>query len=70
MTWDAAREHCEGDGATLVSLRNVWTSNYVELLALRLKAPVWIGLNKAKVQSRKKDSNKKRFNHITNKMIW
>uniref|UniRef100_A0A3Q3W752 Mannose receptor, C type 1b n=1 Tax=Mola mola TaxID=94237 RepID=A0A3Q3W752_MOLML len=48
MTWDAAMEHCEVDGAKLVSLRNKWTKNYAELLALNLKAPVWIGLNKVK----------------------
>ncbi|XP_028283775.1 macrophage mannose receptor 1-like [Parambassis ranga] len=47
MSWDAAKMHCEGDGANLVTLRNKWTQAYVELLALNLKAPLWIGLNKA-----------------------
>ncbi|XP_029309225.1 macrophage mannose receptor 1-like [Cottoperca gobio] len=46
MSWDAAKKLCEGDGAKLASLRNKWTQAYVELLALSLKAPVWIGLNK------------------------
>ncbi|XP_041804377.1 macrophage mannose receptor 1-like [Chelmon rostratus] len=44
MTWDAAKKHCEGDGASLASLRNVWAQNYIELMAL--KAPLWIGINK------------------------
>ncbi|KAM7379548.1 hypothetical protein PAMP_005094 [Pampus punctatissimus] len=46
MTWGGAKKHCEGDGAKLASLRNVWTQNYVELMALDLQAPLWIGLNK------------------------
>ncbi|XP_070829826.1 macrophage mannose receptor 1-like [Chaetodon trifascialis] len=44
MTWDAAKKHCEGDGANLASLRNVWSQNYIELMSL--KAPLWIGMNK------------------------
>ncbi|XP_078029223.1 macrophage mannose receptor 1-like [Epinephelus lanceolatus] len=48
MNWDGAMKHCEGDGARLASLRNKWTQTYAELLALTLKAPLWIGLNKAK----------------------
>lgn len=51
MTWDAAKKHCEGDGASLASLRNVWAQNYIELMAL--KAPLWIGINKMEVQGRK-----------------
>lgn len=51
LTWDDARKHCEGDNANLASLRNDWTQAYVELLAMSLKAPLWIGLNKEKVQS-------------------
>ncbi|XP_037642854.1 macrophage mannose receptor 1-like [Sebastes umbrosus] len=46
MNWDAAKEHCEGDGANLASLRNEWSQAYVELLAMNLKTPLWIGLNK------------------------
>ncbi|XP_053185960.1 macrophage mannose receptor 1-like [Scomber japonicus] len=48
LTWDDARKHCEGDHANLASLRNDWTQAYVELLAMTLKAPLWIGLNKEK----------------------
>ncbi|KAK5860193.1 hypothetical protein PBY51_021688 [Eleginops maclovinus] len=46
MSWHSAKMHCEGDGARLVSLQNIWSQAYVELLALNLKAPLWIGLNK------------------------
>ncbi|KAM7400356.1 hypothetical protein PAMA_004850 [Pampus argenteus] len=46
LTWDDAKRHCEGDKANLASLRNDWTQAYVELLAMNLKAPLWIGLNK------------------------
>ncbi|XP_010784526.1 macrophage mannose receptor 1-like [Notothenia coriiceps] len=46
MSWDAAKKHCEDDGARLVNLRNNWSQAYVEMLALNLKAPLWIGLNK------------------------
>ncbi|XP_047444532.1 macrophage mannose receptor 1-like [Mugil cephalus] len=46
MNWDASKKHCEGDGANLASLRNEWAQAYVELQALNLKAPLWIGLNK------------------------
>ncbi|KAF1383676.1 hypothetical protein PFLUV_G00134320 [Perca fluviatilis] len=46
MNWDEAKKHCEGDGAKLASLRNEWSQAYVELLALNLNAPLWIGLNK------------------------
>lgn len=53
MTWDAAMKHCEGDGAKLANLRTVWSQTYVELLALNLNAPLWIGLNKVQVQGRK-----------------
>ncbi|XP_070774848.1 macrophage mannose receptor 1-like [Enoplosus armatus] len=44
MTWDAAKKHCDGDGAKLASLRNEWSQVYIELMAF--KAPLWIGLNK------------------------
>lgn len=50
MTWDNARQHCEGDGAKLISLQNGWLQSYVELLAVKLKTPFWIGLNKLQVQ--------------------
>ncbi|KAI4809335.1 hypothetical protein KUCAC02_018227, partial [Chaenocephalus aceratus] len=46
MSWDAAKQHCERDGATLASLRNEWSQAYVELMALKLNASLWIGMNK------------------------
>ncbi|XP_019969273.2 macrophage mannose receptor 1b [Paralichthys olivaceus] len=46
LTWDNAKTNCEGERAHLVSLRTEWTQAYVELLAMNLKAPLWIGLNK------------------------
>ncbi|XP_053186720.1 macrophage mannose receptor 1-like [Scomber japonicus] len=46
MTWAEAKRHCEGDGAKLVSLKDEWKQAYVELMALNLQAPLWIGLNK------------------------
>uniref|UniRef100_A0A3Q0R9F3 Mannose receptor, C type 1b n=1 Tax=Amphilophus citrinellus TaxID=61819 RepID=A0A3Q0R9F3_AMPCI len=48
MNWDKAKKYCESDGANLASLRNEWTQAYVEMLAMNLKAPLWIGLNKVK----------------------
>lgn len=51
LTWADARKHCKAEKASLVSLRNEWTQAYVELLAMNLKVPVWIGLNKQEVQS-------------------
>lgn len=50
MTWDKARQHCESDGAKLISLQNGWSQSYVELLAVKLKTPLWIGLNRLQVQ--------------------
>lgn len=50
MTWGAAKKNCESDGAKLASLRNQWSEIYVELLALKFKSPMWIGLNKIEVQ--------------------
>ncbi|KAM8728446.1 macrophage mannose receptor 1-like [Acanthopagrus schlegelii] len=50
MTWDAAEMHCEEDNAKLASIRNEWTRAYIELLALNLKAPLWIGLNRNKTK--------------------
>uniref|UniRef100_A0A3Q3MGQ0 Mannose receptor, C type 1b n=1 Tax=Labrus bergylta TaxID=56723 RepID=A0A3Q3MGQ0_9LABR len=46
MTWYAAQKNCKGDGATLASLRNIWSKTYIDLITLNLNAPVWIGLNK------------------------
>ncbi|XP_028988444.1 macrophage mannose receptor 1-like [Betta splendens] len=46
MNWDAANKYCKDDGAGLASLRNEWTKTYIELMALNLQAPLWIGLNK------------------------
>lgn len=53
LTWDDAKKKCEGEKASLASLRNDWTQAYVELLAMTLKAPLWIGLNKQQVQGYK-----------------
>lgn len=50
LTWDDAKKQCEDDKANLASLRTEWTHAYVELLAMNLKAPLWIGLNKKQVQ--------------------
>lgn len=52
LTWEDARKNCEGEKASLVSLRNDWTQAYVELLTMSLKSPVWIGLNKELVRDR------------------
>ncbi|XP_049454403.1 macrophage mannose receptor 1b [Epinephelus fuscoguttatus] len=46
LTWDDAKKQCESEKANLASLRNEWTQAYVELLAMNLKTPLWIGLNK------------------------
>ncbi|XP_078120279.1 macrophage mannose receptor 1-like isoform X1 [Sander vitreus] len=46
LTWDDAKKQCEDDKANLANLRTEWTHAYVELLAMNLKAPLWIGLNK------------------------
>ena len=50
MTWENAKKSCENEKANLASLRNEWTQAYVELLAMSLKTPVWIGLNKKQVE--------------------
>lgn len=50
LTWAQAQELCKGDGANLASLRNDWTRAYVELVAIKLNTPFWIGLNKDQVQ--------------------
>lgn len=49
MTWDAAEQHREADGAKLTSILNEWIQAHVELLVMNLNAPFWIGLNKEKV---------------------
>ncbi|KAM8838452.1 macrophage mannose receptor 1-like isoform 2-T2 [Synchiropus picturatus] len=46
LTWSDAKNHCEEDKGNLASLRNQWTHAYVELLTMKINAPVWIGLNK------------------------
>lgn len=50
LSWDDAKKKCELEKANLASLRNEWTSAYVELLA-NLQGPLWIGLNKNKVKN-------------------
>ena len=50
VTWDQAKKLCEDDGARLASLRNDWSQAYVELQALNLNTPLWIGLNKMEVE--------------------
>lgn len=53
MTWNAARRHCEADGAQLANLRNEWSKVSIELMALNLNTSLWIGLNLLEVQGRK-----------------
>lgn len=53
MTWNDAKKYCEHDSANLASLRNDWSQVYIELMALNLKAPLWIGLNKVQVKDTK-----------------
>lgn len=50
LTWEDAKKNCEGEKANLVSIRNEWSLAYVELMAMNLKGPVWIGLNKQLVR--------------------
>lgn len=51
LTWADAKKHCESDNSNIANLRTEWTNAYVELLALTLKAPLWIGLNKEEVKT-------------------
>ncbi len=51
MSWDAARKHCNEDGALLARVGNELVNAYIELLAL--KGRLWIGINKMEVQGRK-----------------
>ncbi len=37
----------------MASMRNEWSQVYIEMLALKLNAAVWLGINKAKVKDRK-----------------
>lgn len=46
LTWYAARANCEKEQGSLASLRNEWTQAFVELMAMTLQIPLWIGLNK------------------------
>lgn len=50
LTWDAANTRCESEDSQLASLQSEWSQVYVELVALTLKTPVWIGMNKDKVK--------------------
>lgn len=52
LTWEDAKKNCEQERANLVSIRNEWSQAYVDLMAMNLKAPVWIGLNKQLVRDR------------------
>uniref|UniRef100_A0A3B4XE69 Mannose receptor, C type 1b n=1 Tax=Seriola lalandi dorsalis TaxID=1841481 RepID=A0A3B4XE69_SERLL len=46
LNWDAAQKRCQSDDANLASLRNGWSEVYIELMALNLNSPLWIGLKK------------------------
>ncbi|KAM8849999.1 macrophage mannose receptor 1-like isoform 1-T1 [Spinachia spinachia] len=46
LSWSDARKQCQEDNADLASLTNDWTQAHVELLAMKLKLPLWIGVNK------------------------
>ncbi|KAM6948653.1 macrophage mannose receptor 1b [Aplochiton taeniatus] len=46
LTWQDAERNCVEEGAHLASIRDIWSEAYIETLTLRLKMPVWIGLNK------------------------
>uniref|UniRef100_A0A3B5AZ46 Macrophage mannose receptor 1-like n=1 Tax=Stegastes partitus TaxID=144197 RepID=A0A3B5AZ46_9TELE len=45
MNWEEAKKNCENDGANLASVRNDWTKLYISLMAIKLQAPLWLGLN-------------------------
>ncbi|XP_034558610.1 macrophage mannose receptor 1-like [Notolabrus celidotus] len=45
MTWSEAQKLCKSEGASLASLRNVWSKTYIDLMSLNVNGPVWIGLN-------------------------
>ncbi|KAJ3595076.1 hypothetical protein NHX12_004381 [Muraenolepis orangiensis] len=47
FTWSEANKRCKMDGAQLATIRSEWTRAYIELQALNLNSPMWIGLNKA-----------------------
>ncbi|XP_070535732.1 macrophage mannose receptor 1-like [Ptychodera flava] len=44
-TWQAARELCTMDDADLVSIEDLYEQSYIETYMLKMKAPIWIGLN-------------------------
>ncbi|KAL2097651.1 hypothetical protein ACEWY4_006858 [Coilia grayii] len=46
LTWWEAKKACVEDKAHLVSIRDGITEGYIEMLAHKLKQPIWIGLNK------------------------
>lgn len=50
LSWEAARANCEREQGNLASLRNEWTQAFVEMMAMTVKAPLWIGLNKNKTK--------------------
>lgn len=50
LTWEAANARCESEGNQLATLQSEWSQVYVELVALTLKTPVWIGMNRDKVK--------------------
>lgn len=62
LTWDAANSRCESEGSQLATLQSEWSQVYVELVALTLKTPMWIGMNKDKVKGRKRLSRFLLFN--------
>ncbi|XP_076004107.1 macrophage mannose receptor 1-like isoform X1 [Genypterus blacodes] len=46
MTWEEARKNCRADEADLASVRKDWTKTHIDMLAISLQTPLWIGLNK------------------------
>uniref|UniRef100_A0A3Q1CBQ5 Mannose receptor, C type 1b n=1 Tax=Amphiprion ocellaris TaxID=80972 RepID=A0A3Q1CBQ5_AMPOC len=46
LTWYDAKRRCESEKANLANLRNEWTQAHLDLVAMNLNAPLWIGLNK------------------------
>ncbi|XP_066537428.1 macrophage mannose receptor 1-like isoform X2 [Hoplias malabaricus] len=45
LTWKAAKQNCEAEGAKLASIRDLLTQSYIELQAHKLGQPLWVGLN-------------------------
>uniref|UniRef100_A0AAY5L4C1 Mannose receptor, C type 1b n=1 Tax=Esox lucius TaxID=8010 RepID=A0AAY5L4C1_ESOLU len=50
MTWSEARVQCETEQGQLASTLDELSAAYLELQALKLETPVWIGLNKDETQ--------------------